>query len=73
MTLKTVKALVYTSLLPFSNIFAFLFVLIEKFVNLHSLILTISRLPDRLRAGLQFLVLTMLVRIQLGQPQVKIL
>lgn len=26
-------------------------------------------MPDRLRAGLQFLVLTMLVRIQLGQPQ----
>ena len=26
-----------------------------------------TELPDRLRAGLQFLVLTMLVRIQLGQ------
>ena len=28
-----------------------------------------GKLPDRLKAGLQFLVLTMLVRIQLGQQK----
>jgi hypothetical protein len=39
--------------------------LIKKFVFLPSL--KKRKMPDRLRAGLQILVLTMLVRIQLGQ------